>query len=217
MKPFFVRLNTSYTNRHSETNHTYSQIKYKIMNRLSRLSCLFLLACLPALLPAQRYFTRNAKAYFDATNKNSPERVEAISNSGTLVVDIASGRVEAAVLIKGFLFEKALMQEHFNENYLESSKFPKATFKGQIDDLSKLDLSKDGTYTVGLRGDMSLHGQTKALQTTATFTVKGKEINAKANFPIVLADYDIKIPSPVADKLAKQAKVEITASLEQMK
>jgi hypothetical protein len=187
------------------------------MNRLSRFSFLFLLAFLPALLPAQRYFTRNAKAYFDATNKNSPERVEATSNSGTLVVDIASGRVEAAVLIKGFLFEKALMQEHFNENYLESSKFPKAAFKGKIDDLSKLDLSKDGTYTVGLSGEMSVHGQTKALRTSATFTVKGKEISAKANFPIVLADYAIEIPSAVSDKLAKQAKVEISANLETMK
>lgn len=187
------------------------------MNYASRLSLFFLLACLPALLPAQRYFTRNAKAYFDATNKNSPERVEATSNSGTLVVDITSGRVEAAVLIKGFLFEKALMQEHFNENYLESSKFPKAAFKGKIDDLSKLDLSKDGTYTVGLSGDMSVHGQTKALQTSATFTVKGKEISAKANFPIVLAEYDIDIPSAVSDKLAKQAKVEISANLELMK
>lgn len=187
------------------------------MKLISRLSFLLALALIPALLPAQKYFTRNAKVYFDATNKNSPERVDATSNAGTLVLDMGSGRIESAVLIKGFLFEKALMQEHFNENYLESGKFPKATFKGKIEDFSKLDTTKDGTYTVNLSGDLTIHGVTKAVTSTGTFTVKGGNISAKAGFIATLADYDIEIPSVVSDKLSKQAKVEITAALELMK
>jgi hypothetical protein len=187
------------------------------MKLASRLSVLLALACLPALLPAQKYFTRNAKVYFDATNKNSPERVDATSNSGTLVLDMASSRIESAVLIKGFLFEKALMQEHFNENYMESGKFPKATFKGKIDDASKLDLSKDGAYTVNLNGELTIHGVSKQVNTPATFTVKGGQISSKSTFMVSLADYGIEIPSVVSDKLGKQAKVEITAALEPMK
>ena len=187
------------------------------MKIVARLSFFMALSCLPALLSAQKYFTRNAKVYFDATNKNSPERVDATSNAGTLVLDMAGGRIESAVLIKGFLFEKALMQEHFNENYMESGKFPKASFKGKMDDVSKLNLSKDGTYTVNLSGDLSIHGITKQVSTPAVFTVKNGKISSKAAFMVSLADYDIEIPSVVSDKLAKQAKVEITAELEVMK
>lgn len=187
------------------------------MKSVSRFTFLMALACLPALLPAQKYFTRNAKVYFDATNKNSPERVEATSNSGTLVLETATGRIECSVLIKGFLFEKALMQEHFNENYMESSKFPKASFKGSVDDRSTLNLSKDGSYTVNMKGDLSIHGVTKQVSTSATFTVKSGKINSKATFTVSLADYAIEIPSMVSDKLAKQARVEINAELEMMK
>jgi polyisoprenoid-binding protein YceI len=186
------------------------------MTSFCKFSALLLLCVLPQLLTAQKYFTRDARVYFDATSKNSPERVEATNKSGTLVMDMATGKLEASVLMKGFLFEKALMQEHFNENYVESTKFPKATFKGKIDDPSKLNLAKDGTYTVPISGDLTLHGVTKAVKTTATFVVKGGSIAASAAFMALLADYGISIPSLVADKLGKEAKVSISGSLTKM-
>ena len=72
---------------------------------------------------------------------------------------------------KSFTFEKALMQEHFNEDYLESDKFPKSTFKGHIEDLDKVSFDKDGKYTVSVTGELTIHGQSRTLTTPATFTI----------------------------------------------
>ncbi|MEK7253941.1 MAG: YceI family protein, partial [Bacteroidota bacterium] len=92
-------------------------------------------------IQAQKYFTREGKITF--VSDAAMEKIEAVTNSATSVIDMATGAVEFAVLIKGFQFKKALMQEHFNENYMESSKFPKATFKGKIDNFSSVNLKKD--------------------------------------------------------------------------
>lgn len=178
---------------------------------------LFFMLLLPAVLPAQRLFTRDAKVYFDATSKNSPEQVEATNKSGTLVIDVATSKVQAAVLMTNFVFEKALMQEHFNENYVESSKYPKATFKGTIDDPAKVSFAKDGNYTVAISGDLTMHGITKPVKAPATILVKGGKVSASTTFEVKLADYDIAVPSVVADKLSTQAKITFESTLEPMK
>lgn len=187
------------------------------MQRNPSVLVLFILLAIPTLLSAQRLFTRDAKVHFDATSKGSPEQVEAVNKSGTLVVDVATGNVQAAVLMTNFLFEKALMQEHFNENYVESSKYPKATFKGKIDDASKVNFSKDGTYEVPVSGSLDLHGVTNEIKTTATFKIQGGKVAANTEFKITLADYKISVPSVVSDKLAAQAQISFEADLEPMK
>ncbi len=182
---------------------------------MTKLTGLFLM--ITVSLSAQRYFTREGKVIFDATVPASPEKIAAEAKAGVLVVDLATGAAEMAVLLKGFLFEKALMQEHFNENYVESTKFPKATFKGKLEKPEIITLNKDGVYVANLSGTMDLHGVTKPLTTTATFTVKSGKIVATSTFPVILTDYKIDIPSVVAGKLAKQAAVTITADLKPLK
>jgi len=162
---------------------------------------------------AQKYFTRDAKVSFDATAANSPENIQAVSKSGALVLDKSAGAVQMSVLLKGLTFEKALMQEHFNENYLETSKFPKAEFKGTIDNLASVNFSKDGTYTTKVSGNMTMHGVTKPLTAPVTFIVKGGQISSTANFKVTLADYDVSVPSLVSDKVNKEANISVTASL----
>ena len=187
-----------------------------MLRNLSSIALMIALAA-PVVLPAQRLFTRDAKVFFDATSKNSPERIEATAKSGTLVVDVASSRVEAAILVKSFLFEKSLMQEHFNENYMESSKYPKATFKGKIDDPTKVNFTQDGTYNPTLSGDLTVHGVTKQVKVPVKIVVKGGKATATATFSVLLTEYGIDIPSVVSDKLAKEAKITIDATLEPMK
>lgn len=162
---------------------------------------------------AQKYFTRDGKVAFDATSKTSPEKINAVSKSGTLVLDKGTGNVQMAVLLKGFLFEKALMQEHFNENYLETSKYPKAEFNGKLDNAGSVDLTRDGTYTSNVSGNMTMHGVTKSITAPVTFTVKGGQISSSCKFNLPLADYNVDIPSLVADKIAKQASIVVTANL----
>ncbi len=167
-------------------------------------------------LSAQKFFSKDAKVYFSATS--SMEKIEATNNKGTLVIDAASSKLEAAVLVKGFHFEKALMEEHFNENYMESGKFAKATFAGEITDMKTVNMAKDGDYKVNVKGKMTMHGVTKDVTTTATISVKGGAIAAgKTSFKILVSDYAIPIPSVVKDKIAKEAKIDVEAILQKMK
>lgn len=168
-------------------------------------------------MQAQKLFTRNGVVGFDATAASSPEAIKAINKSGTCVWDKSSGAVEMAVLVKGFLFEKALMQEHFNENYLESSTYPKAIFKGKLDQPEAVDISKNGTYKVNSTGTFTMHGVTKTITAPAVFTVKGGKVSTSVDFAVAMTDYNIAIPSLVADKVSKTANINIKADLEPMK
>ncbi|HEX4875214.1 MAG TPA: YceI family protein [Chitinophagaceae bacterium] len=177
----------------------------------------FLLLCSVLLVNAQRYYTKTGKIYFDATSPSSPDRVEATNRTATCVTDLQTGVIQFAMLMKGFEFEKALMQEHFNENYMESNKFPKAEFKGKIKDINEIDITKDGTYKAKVKGDLTIHGQTKEVETEGRFVVKGGKISADAEFSVKLSDFNISIPGLVADKIAKTAKITVSCQLEVLK
>jgi YceI-like domain len=167
-------------------------------------------------LSAQKYFSKDTKVYFSASS--SMEKIEATNNKGTLVIDGASNKLEAAVLVKGFHFEKALMEEHFNENYMESGKFSKATFAGEITDMKTVNMAKDGDYKVNVKGKLTLHGVTKDVTTTSTLSVKSGAISkGKTSFNILVGDYGIAIPGAVKDKIAKEAKIDVEANLQKMK
>ena len=160
----------------------------------------------------QKYFTREGKISF--FSETPVENIEAHNQKATCVVDFTSGQMEFAVLIKAFQFEKALMQEHFNENYLESTKYPKATFKGTIQDAGKIDLEKDGAYPVVVKGDLTIHGVTKAVSANGQIVVKNGAIAANSTFNIAPEDYAIKIPAVVRDNIAKIVKVVVKADLQ---
>ncbi|MBC8172938.1 MAG: YceI family protein, partial [Chitinophagales bacterium] len=144
----------------------------------------------------------------------SVENIEAHNKKATAVVDTKTGAMEFAVLMKAFEFEKALMEEHFNENYVESDKFPKATFKGKIDNLSSVNFSKDGTYAVTVSGDLTIHGVTKATTATGNFVVSGGKITGKSEFNILLADYKIAIPAIVKDNISEKVLIVVDLGLE---
>ncbi|MCB0630886.1 MAG: YceI family protein [Saprospiraceae bacterium] len=180
---------------------------------------IFLIVCLLFIsLPSmfsQKYFTREGKVVF--TSQAPLEKIEAENEKATSVLDVTSGRMEFAILIKAFQFEKALMQEHFNENYMESSTYPKATFKGQIKQVDAVNWSADGTYEVIVTGDITIHGATKAIEAPATITVKDGDISASSTFELTVADFEIKIPAVVRDNIAKTVEVTVEVNYELLK
>lgn len=184
---------------------------------MKNLFVLILTALLTSSGFGQKYFTKNGKINFDATSPSSPERVEGVNRSATCVVDLKSGAIQLAMLMKGFEFERALMEEHFNENYVESDKFPKAEFKGKLKDVDEIDFTKDGTYKVKVKGDITIHGETKEVETEGKLMVQSGKINADAEFNVKLSDFKISIPGLVADKVSKTAKVVVSCSLEPLK
>ena len=152
-------------------------------------------------LTAQQYLTREARLDFDA---GSPlEDIEAFTESGSAVYDANTGKIGVQVLMTSFQFKRALMQEHFNENYVESEKFPKASFKG---------LYSEGNVSGGL----TIHGVTKEIKVPARLNQENGNFVLVTSFDITLADYDVKIPSAVANKISKKASIQIHATLKKI-
>ena len=173
-----------------------------------------LLLATAGTVSAQNFMTRTGKISFNATVPKSPDKVEAVNNEVATIVN-ANGTIVFQVLVKSFKFEKALMQEHFNENYMESDKFPKSEFKGNIVNIGDMNLTKDGDYPATVKGKLTIHGVTKEVSVPGSITVKGKNIRLKAKFAVALKEYGIKIPDLVADKLAKEAQIALECDLAQ--
>ncbi len=159
----------------------------------------------------QKYYSKVGQVVF--TSDASLEKIEGKNTNGLVVLDAANGRLECSVLIKGFQFEKALMQDHFNENYMESHKFPKGVFKGTITNMQDILLKKDGIYTAMVKGDLTLHGVTKPFSPTAKVVVKGGKITASSSFELMVADFNIQVPKVVRENIAEKVKVTIQADL----
>ncbi len=153
----------------------------------------------------QKYSTKTG--FIGFYSKTSLEDIKAENNQVFSVLDAATHHMAFAVLLKGFIFPKELMQEHFNENYVESDKYPKATFSGVCS--GDMDLSKDGTYQVVIKGELSLHGVTKPIETTAQLDVKKDHINGTSVFKVKPEDFNISIPSIVRDKIASDINVKV--------
>ncbi len=188
---------------------------------MNQFKCLFFSMLVAALctssVTAQKFFTKDGKVSFSATSPNSPEKIEGATNKAIFAVDVATGAVEMKLLMKGFHFERALMEEHFNENYVQSTQFPKADFQGTVTDIKSVNLAKDGVYPIHIEGSLSMHGQTNKIKTTGTLTVSNGIISAaKSSIAVNLTDYKIDIPSIVRDKVAQQAKIEVNLTLAKM-
>ncbi|MEM7656218.1 MAG: YceI family protein [Bacteroidota bacterium] len=166
---------------------------------------LFLLLPLALLLFtqgfAQKQLTRTGTITFFSSTP--VEDIEAVNNQVTSVINPEKGEMAFAVLMKAFQFEKALMQEHFNEKYVHSDKFPKATFAGKITDMDAVNFQEDGTYPVKVVGKLTIHGITQEVEVEGTIQVVGGNLSAEAELPIVLEDFDIKVPSVVRENIAK--------------
>ena len=120
------------------------------------------------------------------------EDINANNYKITSTLDPETGVMVFSVPMQGFEFEKALMQKHFNSaKFLDTKQFPKAKFKGVITDIGKLDLTKDGTYNIVVKGNLTMHGVTKSISEKGTLTVKGTVVVTSSKFNIVLADYKI--------------------------
>lgn len=163
---------------------------------------------------AQKKFgTRKGEITFYSDAKL--EKIEAVNKSVSAVIDTKSRKLQFAVLVKGFHFKKALMEEHFNENYLESSKYPKATFKGNF--VEEVDFFHAGEQNVHVKGNLTIHGVTKEVTLPVTISASKEGIQSNCNFTIKLADYEIDIPSMVAGKIAETIEIKVSTLMPMVK
>jgi polyisoprenoid-binding protein YceI len=161
----------------------------------------------------------NAQVYKTSTGKitfhshTSVEDIDAVNNTVAAAMSAASGAVEFSVSINSFQFKKALMQKHFQENYLESSKFPKSTFKGLLVDKSAVNFAKDGSYTVSVKGKLTIHGVEKEVTIPGKIDIKGKKATLIADFKVKPKDYNIKIPAANASQISEEIEVSVNCEL----
>ncbi len=161
---------------------------------------------------AQKFITKTGHIKF--FSESPLEKIEAHNRQVIAALDVATGDFVFKVLLKSFEFEKALMQEHFNENYVESDKFPNATFMGKVINIKDVNIGKDGVYDVVVEGKLTIHGVTQQISQKGSFEVKQGKIAVKAKFSILLSDYGIKIPAAVANNISKSVETSIDANLD---
>ncbi|MFC2125149.1 YceI family protein [Bacteroidota bacterium] len=159
-----------------------------------------------------KFFTRTGKISF--FSETSVEDIEAVNRSVSSILNVENGDIAVSAQMKGFEFEKALMEEHFNENYVESDKYPKATFKGKILNFDRSKFKPDEEYKVDVVGDLSLHGETNNIATKATLKFLDDKILANTSFEVDVNAYKIKIPKAVIDNIANTISVKVDLSLE---
>lgn len=172
------------------------------------LSLFFLLFAIQ-LQAQERLICRNASVRF--FSKMPLENIEAVNNQGLSVIDPKSGNIEFSVLLKSFIFPNALMQEHFNENYVESSKYPRAYFKGAIQSMPVINFSQSSDYSFLVKGTLQLHGVIKEMTATAKLHIKEGVITGETQFDLALEDYAIDIPKLVKDKISPKIQIQVKA------
>jgi hypothetical protein len=176
---------------------------------MKRIVILLTLVLLALSASGQKFMTKNG--YIGFYSHTAVEDIKADNNQVAGVIDTSTGDMVFQLLIKSFHFEKALMEEHFNENYMESDKFPKSTFKGKITDLSVVNFSKPGKYDVSVEGDLTMHNVTNKISVKGSIEVVQGGINATSKFNIVPEDYKITIPGVVRDNIART--LELTVNM----
>lgn len=169
---------------------------------------IFILIALPAMnIQAQRLLSRTGHTWI--YSKTPLEEIEADNREVASILNTDDGSLEISMLIKSFQFRRALMQEHFNEEYMESDKFPQSTFKGKITNISDINFKKDGEYPATAVGDLTIHGVTKKVTITGKVVIQGGNISIKSKFEVVPQDYKITIPEIVSKKIAQQIDVHV--------
>ncbi len=174
---------------------------------MKRLITLTFLTMLALSVSAQKYMTKNG--FISFFSHTPMEDIKAENNQVAGVIDTSTGEIVFQVLINSFHFERALMEEHFNENYMESEKYPKASFKGKITDLKTVDFKKNGTYDVVVEGDLTIRDVTKKMSVKGTVEIITGGVNANTKFIIAPEDFNIKIPSVVREKIARTLEVTV--------
>jgi hypothetical protein len=159
------------------------------------------------VLNAQKvYATKTGQIFFNASG--GLEKIAAVNNQVDSKFVDATGQIIFGVLVKGFKFENQLMEDHFNENYMESSQFPKADFKGYIKNIKEIDFSKDGKYTVTLEGNLTIHGVSQKVSTVGQLEITQGKASINGEFSVKIKDYGIK-GLYIGEKIANDAKIRV--------
>jgi len=176
------------------------------MNKI-RLTLLLLAFSMAAHCQDSLWFTRTGHIYF--ISHTDIIDIDANHNQVGSFLNTQTGELVVNLLMKSFRFTLPLAEEHFNENYVESEKFPKSTFKGKVLNYSPSTMVRDKDISVTVQGDLTIHGVTSPVTAQGVIRWSGNEIVASSRFTILLETYKIKVPNLVADRVAKEIPIDV--------
>jgi polyisoprenoid-binding protein YceI len=176
------------------------------------ISILLLICVSFNLLSQAKYFTENGYARF--FSEAPLENIEAATNELMAVIDFANGEILFLVRIKSFEFERNLMQRHFNEQFMESDKFPEARFSGKILNFNPIISFYNTPRTITVTGNLTIHGVTREITEQASLQYIQNQLVGETVFNVKVADYDIKIPRLLIRNIAEIVEVTIKVNLE---
>ena len=172
----------------------------------------FLLLAVTIAFGQSKYMTKSGSMSFEASQPTF-EPIEATHSAVSALLNADTGELAVLALVRGFRFPLALMEEHFNENYIESHQYPKTSFKGSILNFDSNALSNQ-PRTVQLTGELSMHGVTKLISVSATITKSDEQITLTSSFSVKTSDFGIKIPSLVRKQIDENVQVEVSLPLQ---
>lgn len=178
-------------------------MEHKITDVMKQLMWTILIVLLGSPVAAQKYITESSSITF--YSEAPLEDIDATNTKATSIFDSANGEIVFSVPIKEFIFKRSLMQEHFNERYLESEKFPKSTFKGNVKNFSV----KPGKQSAVAEGELTIHGVTRKVSFTGDLEFKDNRVYINSEFIVKLEEYDIKIPSILFQNIAEEIEVKV--------
>lgn len=181
---------------------------------MKRLFLLTIMLASVTMLNAQKHMTRNG--YISFFSSTPLEDIEAVNNQVASILNTDTGELVFQVLMRSFRFEKKLMEEHFNENYVESEKYPKSTFSGKILNLNDIDLQKDGEHIVNVEGELTIHGVSRNIKEAGMLKIENGNISASSVFIVKPEDYKIEIPNVVRENIAKEIEVKVDMKYDKM-
>jgi hypothetical protein len=152
------------------------------------------------------YATKTGQIFFNASG--GIEKIAAVNNQVDSKFVDNTGQIIFGVLVKGFKFENQLMEDHFNENYMESTQFPKADFKGYIKNIKEVDFTKDGKYNVNIEGSLTIHGTAQKVSTTGFLEINQGKPTLVGEFSVKIKDFGIK-GLYIGEKIANEAKIKV--------
>ena len=166
-----------------------------------KLLLLLLLSLQPAL--AQKFISKSATVSF--FSEAPLENIEAVNTKATSIFDLSSGEIVFSVPIGEFQFQKSLMKQHFNENYMDTEIYPRSTFKGRVTGYRQ----QQGQYQATASGELFIHGKTRNVQVEGSIEIENNELTVSAVFPVLLKDYNIKIPRILFSNIAESVEVSV--------
>jgi hypothetical protein len=196
-------------NKSFYTNDNYI---YKIMKKY--IISLIAISLSSFTLKAQKYITKEGT--IDIFSETSLFTIEAKNQKVASILDASNGEIVASTLVRSFKFKEALVEEHFNENYMESNLYPKAQFKGKISNFKDINLAKDGSFDITIEGELSLHGVNLPIITKGKLTVSGDKISGSTEFMVSLEKYKIRVEESYKDRIKDEIKLTVNFNYSKM-